>query len=125
MKRTRTTPTTTRSTVTYGIGENKSKGAAATNNRPHFQAATNGEKGLHSMKPYHTDVFLSNSYSEDQYAGLSEREYDEAMAAFASDDFDGYSEWSAQVENLFVDASGAVHHKPEPRSAGRIGGIEL
>jgi hypothetical protein len=77
------------------------------------------------MTTYHDDRFLFNSYSEDQYAGLSEREYDEAMAAFASDDFDGYGEWSASVENLFVDASGTVRHKPEPRSAGRIGGIEL
>jgi hypothetical protein len=47
------------------------------------------------------------------------------MAAFASDDFDGYPEWSASVENLYVDRSGKVQHKEQLRSAGRIGGIEL
>jgi hypothetical protein len=76
------------------------------------------------MKPYHADTFLSNLFSEELFP-VSESEYDEAMAAFASDDFDGYSEWSASVENLFVDNSGTVRHKPEPRSLGRLGGIEL
>jgi hypothetical protein len=77
------------------------------------------------MKPYHADPFLINSYSEDLTTGMSEREYDEAMAAFASDDFDGYAEWSASVENLYLAADGRVHHKGQPKSAGRLGGIEL
>jgi hypothetical protein len=77
------------------------------------------------------DKFSANVYSEDQYAGLSEAEYDEAMAAFAADDmsdgdqWEGYGEWSQDVENLYVAADGRVHHKPEPKSQGRLNGVEL
>ena len=77
-----------------------------------------------SKQTYHGEQFLSNTYSEEIFH-VTESEYDEAMAAFASDDFDGYGEWSAGVENLFVDAAGTVRHKPEPRSLGRLDGVEL
>ena len=83
------------------------------------------------MKPYHADAFLINSYSEDLAAGMSEGKYDEAMAAFAADDmtdgdqWEGYGEWSQDVENLYVAADGQVNHKPQPRSMGRLDGVEL
>jgi hypothetical protein len=83
------------------------------------------------MTTYHAEPFLSNTYSEDQYAGLREAEYDAAMAEFASDNmsdgdpWEGYGQWSQDVENLYVASDGAVKHRPEPKSLGRIGGIEL
>ena len=41
--------------------------------------------------------FDSEIYSE-ELALVSETEYDEVMAAMAADDFDGYSDWSAAIE---------------------------
>ena len=43
------------------------------------------------------EKFLSNVYSEDSNQ-VSEAEYDEVMSAMTQDDFDGYSEWSAAIE---------------------------
>jgi hypothetical protein len=41
--------------------------------------------------------FDSNVYSEELHT-LSESEYDEVMQAMATDDFEGYGEWSAELE---------------------------
>jgi hypothetical protein len=76
--------------------------------------------------------FDSQIYSEEIFA-ISESEYDEVMALMADDDFDGYAEWSASLEspvvaeseNFVALANGQVHHKPEPKSNGRIAGIEI
>lgn len=72
------------------------------------------------------DKFSANVYSEESFS-FTESEYDEVMTAMASDDFAGYGEWSAQVEseNFYVDPSGKVQHKGQPRSLGRLEGIEL
>ncbi|HJQ26400.1 MAG TPA: hypothetical protein VKA60_20975 [Blastocatellia bacterium] len=56
--------------------------------------------------------FLSERYSEELFT-VSEQEHDEVMAMIA-----------AESEN-FVLRDGRVYHKPEPRSLGRIGGIEI
>jgi hypothetical protein len=78
--------------------------------------------------------FESNVYSE-ELAGVSESEYDEVMQMMADESagFEGYAEWSASLEsevvneseNFIATADGRVHHKPEPKSNGRIGGIEI
>jgi hypothetical protein len=94
---------------------------------PRLPGRVNGQKGNVTMKPYHADAFLINSYSEDLTPGMSERDYNEAMAAFASDDmsdgdqWEGYGEWSQDVENLYMDEGGTVKHKEQPRSLGRLG----
>jgi hypothetical protein len=74
--------------------------------------------------------FDSNVYSEELFA-VSESEYDEVMSLMAEDDFQGYVEWSAglevvaESENFIALANGQIHHKPEPKSNGRIAGIEI
>ena len=75
--------------------------------------------------------FDSEIYSE-ELQPVSEAEYDEVMAMIAaeSEGFEAYGEWSAQVDaslasENFVVRDGKVYHKPEPKSQGRIGGIEL
>jgi hypothetical protein len=43
--------------------------------------------------------FESNVYSEELFAGISEADYNEVMAASAvDDDWQGYSEWSTELE---------------------------
>jgi hypothetical protein len=73
--------------------------------------------------------FDSEIYSEETYS-MTEAEYDEVM----SDCWQGYSEWSreleqvrvvAESENFIAYSDGTVRHKPEPKSNGRWGGIEL
>jgi len=76
--------------------------------------------------------FDSQIYSE-ELSSVSESEYDEVMGLMAEDDFTGYAEWSAglespviaESENFVALANGKVHHKPEPKSNGRIAGIEI
>ena len=78
--------------------------------------------------------FDTQSYSEELF-NVSESEYDEVMSLMAANDsgFEGYSEWSLSLEspvvneseNFVATADGKVHHKPEPKSDGRIGGIEI
>jgi hypothetical protein len=75
--------------------------------------------------------FDSEIHSE-ELQPVSEAEYDEVMAMIAaeSEGFDGYSEWSGQLDEShasenFVVRDGKVYHKPEPKSQGRIGGVEL
>jgi hypothetical protein len=74
--------------------------------------------------------FDSEIYSEELYS-VSEEDFDEVMnSAPVDDEWTGYAEWSEQVEqtdvdNLTVSADGKVIHKAEPKSLGRIGGIEL
>ena len=73
--------------------------------------------------------FESNVYSE-EFFPVTESEHDEVMQMMAADDFAGYPEWSAQLdENAesenFVVVNGKVSHKPEPRSLGRVNGYEL
>jgi hypothetical protein len=73
--------------------------------------------------------FESNVYSEELYS-VTESEYDELM----SDGWQGCSEWSqeleqvrviAESENFIAYSDGTVRHRPEPKSNGRLGGIEL
>jgi hypothetical protein len=75
--------------------------------------------------------FDAEIYSE-ELQSVSEAEYDEVMAMIAeeSEGFQGYGEWSAAIDQPpstenFVVRDGKVYHKPEPKSQGRIGGIEL
>ena len=78
--------------------------------------------------------FDSNVYSE-ELNGVTEEEFDSVMQAMADEraGFEGYAEWSASLEsevvneseNFIATADGKVHHKPEPKSNGRIGGIEI
>ncbi|HET9530672.1 MAG TPA: hypothetical protein VFQ92_09990 [Blastocatellia bacterium] len=81
--------------------------------------------------------YLSEVYSEDLYS-ISESDYDEVIATPAVEDgWQGYSEWSAEVEadqkkqeaapsTLYIDPKdGKVKQIPEPKSLGRIDGIEL
>ena len=69
--------------------------------------------------------FDSERYSEELF-GITEEEHDEVMRLMAADDFAGYPEWSSRLESEnFVVRNGRVYHKPEPKSQGRMGGIEL
>jgi hypothetical protein len=74
------------------------------------------------------DNFLSEVYSEEIYS-IDEREFDEVMRLAAQDDeseWAGYDEWSEQVEaENFHIVDGRVLHKPQPKSNGRIGAIEI
>ncbi|HZT34776.1 MAG TPA: hypothetical protein VFA15_02570 [Nitrososphaera sp.] len=65
-------------------------------------------------------------YSE-ELQPVSEAEYDEVMQAIAEEsDWQGYEDFSRELESEnFIVRDGKVYHKPEPRSMGRIGGIEL
>jgi hypothetical protein len=55
-----------------------------------------------SQKGYVTtmlDQYFSTVYSEELFAGISEADYDEVMSASAvDDDWQGYSEWSTELE---------------------------
>ncbi len=42
----------------------------------------------------------------------------------AAEDFEGYPEWSEDVENFHV-IDGRLHHKPQPKSNGFIAGVEV
>ena len=43
--------------------------------------------------------YLSEVYSEELFAGISEADYEEVMSASATDDeWQGYSEWSQELE---------------------------
>ncbi len=76
--------------------------------------------------------YLSEVYSEELYS-ISESDYDEVMAAPAVDEnWQGYGEWSRELETrlapstLYVDPKdGKVKQIPEPKSLGRVDGIEL
>lgn len=79
--------------------------------------------------------FESEVYSEELYS-ISEQEFAEVMQASAvDDDWQGYSEWSndleaalkvvAESENFIAYSDGSVEHRPEPKSNGRLEGIEL
>jgi hypothetical protein len=77
--------------------------------------------------------YLSEVYSEELYS-ITEQEYDEVMSAPAvtDDSWQGYSDWSEQVEResapstLYIDPKdGKVKQIPEPPSRGRIDGIEI
>ena len=72
--------------------------------------------------------FDLNVYSEELHS-VTESEYDEVMSLMADEQsgFEGYGQWSEQqeVENFYVDSKGRVHHKPEPKSNGRLDGIEI
>jgi len=59
---------------------------------------------------------------------VTEQEHDEVMQMIAaeSEGFEGYGEWSAELESEnFIVRNGKVEHKPQPPSQGRIGGYEL
>jgi hypothetical protein len=77
--------------------------------------------------------YLSEVYSEELYS-MTEQEYDEVMIAPAvtDDSWQGYGEWSKEVEaslapsTLYIDPKdGKVKQVPEPPSRGRIDGIEI
>ena len=71
--------------------------------------------------------FDSEIYSEDLQP-VTEQEFDEvqAMIAAESDGWQGYGEWSAELESEnFIVRNGKVEYKPQPPSLGRIGGFEL
>ena len=69
--------------------------------------------------------FDSEIYSEDLQP-VSESEHDEVMQMIAAEDWQGYGDWSAELESEnFVIVSGQLQHKPQPPSQGRIGGYEL
>lgn len=89
-------------------------------------------------------LFDLQRYSEEMF-GYTELEYAEVMREMAEGaaridakypvaDFSGYEEFSRALETAgdeppapenFEVRDGKVRHKPEPRSLGRIGGIEL
>jgi hypothetical protein len=63
---------------------------------------------------------------------IDPEEMAEVLAAPAvDDDWQGYGEWSEQVEaslapsTLYIDKDGRVQQIPEPPSKGRLDGIEL
>ena len=72
------------------------------------------------------DNFLSEVYCEEIFS-VSESDFDEVMA----DDFDGYSEWSEEIEaespnpENFVIRNGQVFHKPQPPEREYIVGIAI
>jgi hypothetical protein len=73
--------------------------------------------------------FDAEIYSE-ELQPVTEQEFDEMQAMMAAEDWQGYGEWSAQVDQPaasenFTVRNGKVYHKPEPPSQGRIGGYEL
>ena len=57
---------------------------------------------------------------------VTEQEFDEVQAMMAAEDWQGYGQWSAELESEnFIVRNGKVEHKPQPPSQGRIGGYEL
>ena len=69
--------------------------------------------------------FDSEIHSE-ELQPVTEQKFDDVMQMMAADDFSGYGEWSSELESEnFVVRDGKVYHKPEPKSQGRVGGIEL
>jgi hypothetical protein len=74
--------------------------------------------------------FDSEIYSEELFP-TDEREFDVVMnAAPLDDDWTGYADWSegldqTDVDNLTITEDGKVIHKAEPKSNGRLDGIEL
>jgi hypothetical protein len=80
--------------------------------------------------------FESNVYSEETF-NITEEEFDSVMQMIGEegDGFEGYAEWSASLEaspaivneseNFIAYSDGKVMHRPEPKSNGRIGGIEI
>lgn len=70
--------------------------------------------------------FDAEIYSEDLQP-VSETEHDEVMRIIAEEsDWQGYEEFSQELESEnFIVRNGKVYHKPEPKSLGRLGGIEL
>ncbi len=81
-------------------------------------------------------TFESNVYSEELFAGISKADYNEVMASSAVDDgWQGYSEWSQQLEsgfmivaeseNFIAYSNGTVGYRTEPKSNGRLEGIDL
>jgi hypothetical protein len=80
--------------------------------------------------------FETNVYSE-ELVMVTEEEFDSVMQLMAEDGdgFEGYCEWSAALEsapaivaeseNFIAYEDGKVMHRPEPKSSGRIGGIEI
>jgi len=69
--------------------------------------------------------FELNVYSEEMQPVI-EQEFDEVQTMIAAEDWQGYEEFSQELESEnFVVRSGKVYHKPESPSQGRIGGYEL
>jgi len=79
--------------------------------------------------------FESEVYSEESF-NFIESDFNEVMSASAvDDDWQGYGEWSnelesgllivAESENFIAYSNGTVRHRPEPKSNGRLEGIEL
>lgn len=81
--------------------------------------------------------FDVNVYSEDLHQ-VSEAEHDEVMSLMAQDDFEGYSEWSSDIEEAAWDGAkevegvmvkkacehkGCSHFRCEKNL--RLGGIEI
>ena len=57
---------------------------------------------------------------------VTEQEFDEVQAMMAAEDWQGYGQWSAELESEnFIVRNGKVEHQPQPPSQGRIGGYEL
>ena len=72
------------------------------------------------------NLYESNVYSEELFT-VSEAEHDEVMQMIAaeSDGWQGYGEWSAELESEnFVIVNDQLQHKPQPPS-NRCMGIEL
>ena len=61
------------------------------------------------------------------------QERERELLEAAAEDFDGYDDWSAEVEEAFTEGNvenftvqdGAIFHKPEPKSNGFIAGVEV
>ncbi len=74
-------------------------------------------KELRSMQTYHVSTDMTTLIGK----------------AVSSDGFEGYDEWSAEVEETFSEGDvenfqihdGAIFHKPEPQRGQFIAGIEI
>ena len=111
---------------------NKGKGPNATNAQPFNSYPL--RTGIKEITMTSISNFESNVYSEETY-NVTESDYNEVMQMMADEQsgFEGYAEWSLSLdspvvnesENFIATADGRVHHKPQPKSNGRIGGIEI
>jgi len=85
------------------------------------------------MSNYHDDTDLSTLIGQTVSSEYLYQEQERELLAAAAEDFDGYDDWSAEVEDAFSEGDvenfqihdGAIFHKPQPQRGQFITGIEV
>jgi len=77
-----------------------------------------------TMSTYHDDIDLTTLIGHIVDHEYTRQERERELLEAAAEDFEGYTEWSEDVENFEV-INGQLQHKPEPKRGPFIGGIEV